>query len=304
MEKSMNLLEQLSDSLADAIARARGSVVTIEARRRFPSSGVIWSESGLIATNDHVIQRTEGIRVTLDGDRVYSARIVGRDATTDIALLQIEETGLDAAARESSASLRAGNVLLPLARPGRSVRASFGIVSACGDAWRPHSGGTIDRFIQSDASLYPGFAGGPMIDARGVVRGITTTIFVRGAAVMIPVETIERVAASLTQHGHVPRAYIGVSTYPVELPQQARTDVPQDVGLLIVAVDADSPAQQAGLLVGDIIVSLAGQSVDDLDTLVSALQLRPIGATSTVRIVRGGAAVELPIVVGDRSAQK
>ena len=170
-------LTNLSEELAAAVAKAGSSVVRVEARRRMSASGIVWSADGLIITAHHVVERDEGITVGLPDGETATATLVGRDPTTDIAVLRTQAQGISAPAWADPDALRVGHIILALGRPGRSVRAAFGIVSAIGGSWRTAAGGQLDRYWQPDVAMFPGFSGGPLINASGEVLGIGTSAF-------------------------------------------------------------------------------------------------------------------------------
>jgi S1-C subfamily serine protease len=294
------ILSNLSDTLADAVATGGRSTVRVEARRRFHASGILWSEDGTIVTNHHVVQRSENIRVGLPNGESIPATLVGRDPTTDIALLSINATGLDAASQAEIDDVRVGNLALALGRPGTNIRATLGIISARSESWRTPAGGTLDQFVQSDISLFPGFSGGPLVNADGATLGMTSSGLLRGISMIVPNVTLRRIVDAIVLHGRIPRGYLGVSTYAVILPPKIAERLGQEEGLLLVTVEPESPAERSGLIVGDIIVSLAGRSVEDLESLQAGLGGESIGTAVPARIVRGGAVEEIEVEVGER----
>jgi S1-C subfamily serine protease len=295
------VLSNLSEALADAVAAAGAGVVRVEARRRFHASGLIWNTDGIIVTNHHVVQRSENIRIGLSDGRTVPATLIGRDPTTDIAVLKIAETDIAAPSFGDSDGIRVGNMVLALARPGNNIRATLGIISARGSGeWRTPAGGTLDYFVQSDVTLFPGFSGGPIVSAGGDTLGITSSGLVRGIGVVLPLLSLRRIVGAILTHGRIPRGYLGVGTYAVMLPSDAAGRLNQEEGLLLVTVETDSPADRSGLMVGDIIVSLAGHSVEDIEGLQGALNGDSIGTSAPVRIIRGGQILELSVAIGER----
>jgi S1-C subfamily serine protease len=191
-------------------------------------------------------------------------------------------------------------MVLALGRPGRSVQATLGIVSALGDSWRTALGGAIDRYLQTDVVMYPGFSGGPLVNASGQVAGLNTSALLRGISLAIPTGTVERVVETLLAHGRVRRGYLGVSTQPVRLPAGLAQQLGQETGLLLVAVEPDSPAEKDGLLLGDTIVALAGSPVRHHDDLLALLSGDRVGQAVPVKIVRSGQVQEIQVHVGER----
>ncbi len=293
-------LTQFSDDLAQLVEASSPFIVRVEARRRLPASGVVWSSDGLIVTSHHVVERDDNIKVGLPDGDTANAKLVGRDPTTDIAVLRVEASDLQTPALVNPDGLRVGHLALALGRPGKSVLATLGIVSALGDSWRTPAGGRIDRYFQTDVVMYPGFSGGPLVDSSGQVAGINTSAILRGVSLVIPVQTLSSVVDTLVAHGHVRRGYIGVSAQPVRLPEDIEQQVGQETGLLLASVESDSPAASGGLILGDTIVALNGQPTRHLDDLQGLLGGDAVGASVSVRIVRGGQIRELTVVIGER----
>jgi len=229
-----------------------------------------------------------------------AARLVGRDPATDLAVLRADASGLEAAPLADDEGLRVGHLVLSLGRPGRTVQATLGIVSALGQAWRTMGGGQIDRYLQTDTAMYPGFSGGPLVDAAGRVLGINSSALLRGISLTVPVATVRRLVETLLAHGHVPRGHLGVKVQPVRLPSAVATRIGQETGVLLLSVEAGSPAERAGLLLGDTIVALDEQPVRDIDDLMALLSGDRVGSAVPVRVLRGGEVRDLTVTIGDR----
>ncbi len=208
-------LASVSDALASAVEIAGPSIVRVEGRRRLPATGVVWSADGLIVTAHHVVEQDENIGIGLAGGRTVTATLVGRDPTTDLALLRIGADGLQAAGELAAPAwaggdfLHVGHLALALGRPGQSVMATLGIISALKKDWRTPAGGQLDYYLQTDALMYPGFSGGPLVSAGGKFVGINTSAMLRDVTLTIPAETIRRVAEALLRHGRVKRGLSG-----------------------------------------------------------------------------------------------
>lgn len=298
-----NMLEQVSNDLAAAVERAGASLVRVDARRRFPASGIVWSSDGVIVTAHHVIKREEGITIGLADGRVVAAALVARDPSTDVAVLRAEASDLTPPAWADDAALRVGQLALAVGRPDESLQASLGVISVLEGAWRSPAGGQIERYVQSDLTMYPGFSGGALVNAAGEMIGMNTSALLRGASLTIPAATLRCVIESLLSHGRVRRGYLGIGSQPVRLPDALANELGQETGLLLVSVEPDSPAGRAGLLLGDTIVGLAGERVRHLDDLQALLGGDRVGQTVTVRFVRGGSVEEREITIGERTEE-
>jgi S1-C subfamily serine protease len=305
LEKIMNdklndtdLLDTLSNQMADAVARAGAGLVTVNGRPRQPATGIVYA-ADLVLTADHVLERDEDLSVETPDGRTLAAQVVGRDSTTDLALLRVSGLGVEPlAAAESPA--RVGQFVLAVGRPNSGgPMASLGIISAVGGPLRTRQGGVIEQFIQTDATPYPGFSGGPLIDSKGAAVGLLTTGF-GGVALGIPIAIAQRVAATLAQHGAIKRGFLGISSQPVQLPEGQRAGLSQDRGLLVVRVEGGSPAARGGLLVGDVLVSFDGQPLHDTDDLQALLSGERVGASLPVGLIRGGQQVTAQVTVGER----
>ena len=293
------LLAQLSDSLAGTVEAAGPGVVRVEGRRRLPATGIVWAAEGVIVTANHVVKRDEKIVIGLaDGERT-TATVAGRDPSTDLAVLKADASDL-AAVERANGDLHVGHLVLALGRPGRTVQATLGIVSALGDSWRTRMGGQIDRYLQTDVVMYPGFSGGPLVGAGGQVIGLNTSALARGVSLTVPLATVERVADTLLAHGRMQRGYLGVSTQPARLPEAIKEEAGQETGLLIVNVEPGSPADEGGLVLGDTIIGLSGSAVRQHDDLLALLTGDVVGQKTPVQIVRGGELRTVNVNVGQR----
>jgi S1-C subfamily serine protease len=256
----------------------------------------------MVLTASHVLEREEDLSVYTSDGRTIPAQFVGRDPSTDLAVLRVESLDLEPAAPAEGAA-RIGQLSLAVGSPGRGEgpRASLGVVSSVGGPMRTWRGARLERYIQTDATPYPGYSGGPLIDARGNVLGIMTTGLARGAALAIPAELSWRVARTLEERGSVKRGYLGILSQPVRLPDGQRLGLTQRGGLLVVGVEEGSPAGQGGLIIGDILATLDGQPVEDTEDLLVLLTGEMVGREVPVAVIRGGELQTLQITVGERS---
>lgn len=295
-----NVLQSVSNELAGVVAAASPGVVSVDARRRLPASGIVLSADGLIITAHHVVHHDE-IKVGLaDGSHV-KASLVGRDPSTDLALLRAEASGLTVLDHAAADDLGVGHLVLALGRPHKTVQATLGIISALGAGWRTPAGGSIDRYLQTDVVMYPGFSGGPLVNAAGNVVGLNTSALTQGVSLTIPASTLKRVADTLLAHGKVRRGYLGISTQRVHLPETFREQLGRRSGLLIIAVDADTPAAASGLVLGDTVVALDGQTIRTHDDLLALLSGDRVGQKVPMEIIRGGELRTINVTIGERS---
>jgi S1-C subfamily serine protease len=297
-----NVLVELSNSMADLVAGVQPSIVRVSGRPRFGATGIVWSADGLIVTADHVVDRDEDITVGLADGRELAATLVGRDRATDLALLKVDASDLTPA-RFSTDAARIGQLVLAIGNPhGDQAMASLGVVSAVGNTLRSWRGGSIEGVIRSDVTLYPGFSGGPLLGADGQVVGLNTSNLARGLAVAIPHEVLSRVVDALSSGRGTKRGYLGVATQPVRLPDGLRSalGLHQETGLLIVNVEADSPAEQAGLLLGDTLIAAGERDTADISGLQDALGPGSASSQLVVKVVRAGQRTDVTVTIGER----
>jgi S1-C subfamily serine protease len=293
----------LSNDLAEAVGRASQAVVAVHARPRMPSSGVHWRQ-GVIVTADHTIKRDEEVSVGLPDGRTVPAVLAGRDPSTDLAVLKLQGLEFPTAEIGDATALRVGHVVLAVARPGergRGLSASWGVISALGGPWRTWHGGQVDQFIRLDLTLYPGFSGGALVEARGRVMGINTS-GPRNMVLTIPPSTVDRVVGQLLERGRIARGYLGLGMQPVRLPESLKRtlNLSSAGGVIIVAVEPDSPAERAGLLIGDVLVALDGVPISDTADVQALLGPERVGTAVVPSIIRAGLLAERTIVVGER----
>ena len=330
-----NTLQELSDDMANVIEGAAPSVLRVDARRRLPATGIAWSQE-LIVTAHHVVESEDHISIGLpDGSRV-KASLIGRDPHNDLALLRAD-SGLTPANWAADDSLRVGNLALALGRPGQNVKATQGIASGLvspadikrrrekfrsmkmeysrgrkrrrrarmeglGDFFERGGWlrGLADGFIQTDVTMYPGFSGGPLLSVEGAVHGMNTSGFSQGVSIAIPVATIRRSVGALLADGKIQRGHLGIGVQEARLPDKVAEALEQDTGLLIVSVDADSPAAQAELMVGDILTALDQSAIEHVDELQLLLTKLAVGTEVSMGYVRGGEYYDGSVIVGEK----
>ncbi len=293
-------LLQVSEQMADLVQATNLGVVRVEGRRRMAASGIVWSSDGLIVTASHVLHQDDGIQVGLSDGSSLPAQLVGRDHSTDVALIRVETHGLTPIDRSSKNMESVGHLVLALGRPGKSIQATLGIISALGESWRTRRGGQIDHYLQTDVLMYPGFSGGPLIGTGANLLGMNSSTLLPGVSVAVPVSTLERIAQTLLAHGRIRRGYLGVSTQRARLPRSLRDELNLKIGLLIVAVEPDSPAEEGGLTLGDTIVGLGDDNVRSHDDLLALLSNNLVGQKVPVKIIRGGEILSVNVKIGER----
>lgn len=283
-------LSHLSASLADTVAAARSALVAVHGGSRSHTSGFFW-KPGLIVTAEEALVDDE-VEVTLaDGPRV-SAAVVGRDPSTDVALLRVEAPA--AASIDLHAHLpRVGELAVAVGAHDASPMAALGMVSVVGEAWRSMRGGQIDARLELDLALRPRLEGGAVIGADG--RAIGMIVFgPRRRVLVIPTQTVVRVATELERHGRIARGYLGLALQPV-------THEPDNApAAIVMGVDAEGPGAAAGIKQGDIVVRWNGQSAHRLSALLQALGPASIGGAIDLELSRGGVAMRTTVTVAER----
>ena len=314
-----NTLAAVSDALADAVERVAPSLVTVSARRRIPASGVIWGD-GLVVTADHVIEHEDEIRVRLHAaEEGQPAELVGRDPSTDLALLRVAEASAIAEPTPSDET-RVGHLVLAVGLPGARPEASLGVVSGIG-TWRGRAGGRRRRggrrggrrgerrsggtYLRSDTTFFPGFSGGPLVDAQGRVAGINTSRFRPGNGITIPSDTVTQVVSALSEHGRIRRAYLGIGSQVTRLPAALAAKLTGDLdglesGLLVIGVEEGSPAEAGGLFVGDILVGFDGAPIGRTEELQEQLAADQVGVAAELTVLRGGEPATLTVTPAER----
>jgi S1-C subfamily serine protease len=298
---SKTVLVELSDALADAAEIAGKSTVLVNARRRMPASGIVYDRD-LVLTAEHVLEKDEDISVVLGDGTEIAAKIAGRDAGTDLAVLKLERA-VETVAEITTSPARLGQIALALARPTRDgIEASLGTVSALGGPVRTGRGGMLERYIRTDSISYPGFSGGPLVAADGTILGLNTSGLSNGPAIAVPADIAWNIAETLAKHGQIKRGYLGIRSQTVDIPNKSQEALKrkQATGLLVMSVENNSPASNGGLIVGDILVAVAGNPVIHHDELFARLNGDVVSKSTPLEILRGGQPQTLNVVIGER----
>src|SRR5262245_56929735 len=292
------MLTDFSNELADAAAKAASSVIQVQGRRQ-PASGVVYA-AGVVLTTTRALRREDRLHVRGDGEAV-EAELAGWDPATSLAILKAPALSASPIAVAKQAP-RVGNLALAIGRSwSNGLTVSAGVVSIIGGPLRTGRRRAIDQIIQTTAPMHDGFAGGALIETSGALLGITTASTIRGLGVVIPAGIAWKTAQHLLEHGGVKRGYLGIAGQPVRLPESQRPSHGQE-GLLVVDVSPDAPAARAGILIGDVILAVDGQTIGSPEELLDWLTGERVGKAATLRLLRGGTPTEVPVTIGERGA--
>jgi S1-C subfamily serine protease len=279
---------RVAEQLRPAVVNLRGS----RGRGEGSGSGVLFTPDGFLITNHHVIQHNRRVRVRLNDGREVPGRVVGADPWTDLAVVQADASGLPHATLGDSSRLRVGQLVVAIGSPfGFDSTVTAGVISALGRTLRSITGHLVDNVIQTDAALNPGNSGGPLVDSRGQVIGINTAVILpaQGICFAIPVNMARHILPQLMQHGRVVRGYLGLHgrNVPVARHLIRQFDLSQEAGVEVLAIEPGAPADQAGVMEGDVIVSLADQATTTVDDLHKLLTQLPVGVPASIVLLRG-----------------
>ena len=295
-------LMNLSNELASAVEHAAAGVVAVHGRPRIGSSGIVWQKN-LILTSSEGIRFEDGIKVLFPDGRSADARLRGRDPGTDLALLETDTGSTAAVEFVPDASVKAGQLALAVGRTASTGPiASFGIVSGVSGEWKSWRGGKLNPFVRLDVSVYPTSSGGAAVDATGKVIGIVSTGLSRTSVLAVTGATIAHVAGKLHEKGYVSRGFLGIALQPVALSHdlKQKLQLDQDHGIMLLGLEPDGPAAAGGLLMGDVLLAAAGQTLSDPETLADVLDRATIGSPVNFRVLRAGTVHDVKISVGER----
>jgi len=286
--------DQLSLALEEVVAEAASSIVRVEARQRLPATGIVWSAGGLLVTANHIVESDEGIQVGLDGGAVVPAAVVGRDPATDLIVLRAETDGLAVPAWAAAGELKVGALVVAAGRPYQNVEVSLGSLSAVGGAWRTREGGRLDTYLRPEITMFPGFSGGPLIVAGSKFAGLNTSGLLHHADTTICAQTLKRTVETLIAHGRIPRGYLGVGVQPVRIAASQSEAAGSEIGLMVMSVEENSPAESAGVHQGDILVTLGDHTIASVGDLRLALSATDADGEVNLRVIRSNEVIELP----------
>ena len=297
----MSTWSELSNELSNSVQDVGKSVVALQAEGSRTVSGIVLDEHTILTTAS-VISDTEKVRAWVSPDQQVDAKVIGRDRGTDIALLKPDQQVGAPAVFAEDPKLEVGQFVLAIGRTWRgNLVASSGILSGLMGEWHTPRGEKVERFIRPDLNLYSGFSGGALVGADSKVIGMNTDALRRRSSITIPYSTLRRVAAVLREKGHIPKPYLGVGLQPVRVPESLtqRLNLNQDVGALVVHVESASPADKAGLLVGDILLGIDEQNFGHQGSTSLVFRLEP-NRDAKIAGIRGGQQFSTTIHVGER----
>lgn len=289
----------LSNIITNTVETLENSLVSVHARRGYPLSGVVWSD-GIIITTSRAVEREEDIHLGLPNGETLSAELIGRAPQQDIAALRVNYENLKRPTWVSTDDLKIGQLMLRLGKPRGSMRVTMGVLSGL-EIWRSRSGIKLDTTIMTDADTFRGFSGGVLSTLNGDIVGMNTAALSRSGDTIIPKSNIERTLKELLEHGRIRQGYLGISGQPARLPEALSNKLEQRAGLLVMSVEPESPAEQAGLNLGDVILNLNGVKVARPNGLMAELSGKPMGEVLPLVIARGGEVQTLSVMVTERS---
>jgi S1-C subfamily serine protease len=297
--QSAGVWSGLSKSIADTIEAVQDSIVTVHGGGRSTSSGVVW-RPGVVVTVRHGLRRSDSLQVAHHGEP-SPATLAGADAGTDLAVLRIDPGATQPAT--SAQSVRVGEFVLAVGRSQLGdISASAGIVARLGSTWRTWRGGQVDRLIRPDVQLYVGQSGSALVNEARQVLGINSSALARNAVITVPAATIDRVVDAILERGHVPRPFLGTAMQAVPVPEAQRALFGEgvDQALLVLHVEPNAPAASAGILVGDLMLSVGGHPVHHVHDVQHRLSSLKVGDPVAIAVIRGGVKMELRVILADR----
>jgi S1-C subfamily serine protease len=297
MTQEPNLLSALSDVLVARFAAARASVAAVRLPERAHLGAILW-RSEVLVTSEQSLPDGEALEAVLADGSSVPAKLAGRDPATNLAVIRLDRAA--SAPTLAPSAPRVGALVIAAGTDGGGrPSARLGVVNAVGPEWHSMRGGRIEARIQLDIRLAAGEEGGPVFDAAGGWLGMTT-FGPRGQVLVIPAATVERIAPVLLSGGRVPRGWLGVALRPVAVPDELRASAGEAAGLMVMSLSAEGPAARAGLVPGDIIISVDGTSARRLRSVLAHLGSDSVGRPVSLRLIRGGAVVPVEVTVTER----
>jgi S1-C subfamily serine protease len=280
------------------IGNASQSIVLVEGKK-FPASGIVWQKN-FIVTADHLLPKTREIQVMTSNGESITGTITGRDPATDIAIIQVSKD-LQPFEQNSGKAVKTGElaVILGRANGGRQI-AVLTMISGTDEKYKNWRGGIQDQFIRLDTGSFPGFSGSALISSSGKLIGMNTSVFSRHFGLTIPSSNVERLLQRLAEKGSIGKPYLGLMMQPIRLPEKLRKASNAEIAFLLLGTENDSPAEQAGLFVGDIVVRMNGKNLNSLEELHDLLTPDSIGTEIGLSILRGGKLDDVRLKVGER----
>jgi len=291
------------------IRSRRGNAPRLPQESRGSGSGFIFTPDGFILTNSHVVHGAKKIEVTVSDGRKYESDLIGDDPDTDLAVIRINAPNLVPAHLGEAQKIRVGQLVVAIGNPyGFQYSVTAGVVSALGRSLRAQSGRLMDAVIQTDAALNPGNSGGPLVNSRGEVIGVNTAMILpaQGISFATSIDTAKFVASRLIRDGKVSRSYIGLAGQNVPLPRRIVRyyNLAVESGILVVSFEGNSPARNAGLREGDIIVGFDDHPTSGIDDLHKLLSEDCIGHKSSLVIIRGTEKLSLKVVPEESQSER
>jgi S1-C subfamily serine protease len=291
----------LSKSITETIEAVQASIVTVHGGGRSTSSGVVW-RPGVIVTVRYGLRRSDSLQVAQQEDPI-PATLAGTDAGTDLAVLRVDSSVGKSAETVGGESVRVGEVVLAVGRSALGdISASAGIIARLGSGWRTWRGGQMDRLIRPDLQLYVGQSGSALVNENRRVLGINSSALARNAVITVPTATIDRVVDAILERGHVPRPFLGAAMQAVPVPEALREHFAAgvDEALLVLHVEPNAPAAAAGMLVGDLVLSVDGHLVHNVHDVQHRIAGLKVGEPVAVIVIRGGVRIDLTVILADR----
>jgi S1-C subfamily serine protease len=293
----MNQPNQLFDPFSAAAEQASQALVHLAAACRRGATASVYSDDGVLVTTARAVAGRDRLEVS-QGDHISEAKVVGYDAATDIGVARAD-VPLGKAPTFGDAPARLGSLILAASRPGRAVRVRLGVISQVGEAWHTLRGGRVERYVETDVAPEPGYSGGLAFGGDGRALGMLSAGLLRGVPLLLEKPTLDRIVAALLSNGRVRRGYLGVGTQAVRLPDTAAASAGQNTGLLVTSVQPDSPAERAGLLLGDTLLALGHARLTDAQALQAALE-DVERQTLPLALLRAGQPLTLDVTPGVR----